>query len=213
MILQCVSSCQRVQTIGSWTSPVMLATPLYLLQKRYLTPTLSRQTCHPVGFISDHARAEGVSNVTAQPADAQDLEQFHDCTFAAVTCSYGLMLMPDHARALREAYRVLQPGGIYVATVWAPLETFQFGQVSITQLHVHHKVPLQHIVQHSCTYLCKTKQKRLLSHRYACVPAADVCGSSKGASWGYPPPFFPLHPLAIWQPLAAAARSESSKLQ
>ena len=33
-----------------------------------------------VSFISDYAQAEGVSNVTAQPADAQNLEQFHDCS-------------------------------------------------------------------------------------------------------------------------------------
>lgn len=70
-----------------------------------------------VSFISSYAQAEGVTNITAQPADAQNLEQFHDCTFAAVTCSYGLMFMPNHAQALREAYRVLQPGGLYVATV------------------------------------------------------------------------------------------------
>lgn len=93
-----------------------------------------------VSFISSYAKAEGVTNVTAQPADAQNLEQLQDCTFAAVTCSYGLMFMPDHARALREAYRVLQPGGLYVATVWAPLETFQFGQVSNAPFPAHDSI-------------------------------------------------------------------------
>lgn len=83
-----------------------------------------------VSLISDYALAEGVDNVESQPADAQNLEQFHDCSFGAVTCSYGLMFMPDHARALREAYRVLKPGGLYVASVWAALDNFQFGQVS-----------------------------------------------------------------------------------
>lgn len=85
-----------------------------------------------VSFISDYAQAEGVTNVTAQTADAQNLKQFQDSTFAAVTCSYGLMFMPDHNSALREAYRVLQPDGLYVAAVWAPLETFQFAQVSVS---------------------------------------------------------------------------------
>ena len=86
-----------------------------------------------VSFINEYAQAEGVTNVTAQVADAQNLKQFEDSCFAAVTCSYGLMFMPDHNSALREACRVLQPGGLYIAAVWAPLETFQFAQVSIKE--------------------------------------------------------------------------------
>lgn len=84
-----------------------------------------------VSLIKEHAAAEGVFNVVAQQADAQDLRQFKDNYFAAVTCSYGLMFMPEHVKALQEAYRVLQSGGLYVATVWAPLESFQFGQMFI----------------------------------------------------------------------------------
>lgn len=87
-----------------------------------------------VSFISDYALAEGVDNVKSQAADAQNLEQFQDCSFGAVTCSYGLMFMPDHARALREAYRVLKPGGLYVASVWAALDKFPFGQVSVSHV-------------------------------------------------------------------------------
>lgn len=87
-----------------------------------------------VNFISDYAVAEGVANVKAQPADGQNLEQFHSCSFGAVTCSYGLMFMPDHVRALREAYRALQPGGLYVACVWASLDKVQLGQVSTVVL-------------------------------------------------------------------------------
>ena len=88
-------------------------------------------------LIQQHAVAEGVSNVTAQPADAQDLHNFLDKEFAVVTCSYGLMFMPDHKTALREACRVLQPCGLFVATVWAPREHFQFGWVRF-QRHLAH---------------------------------------------------------------------------
>jgi len=82
-----------------------------------------------VSLISEYAASESVTNVTAQPADAQHLQEFGDNTFDAVTCSYGLMFMPDHQKALQEAHRVLKSGGLYVATVWAPLEHYQFGQV------------------------------------------------------------------------------------
>ena len=83
-----------------------------------------------ISILLKRAEAEGVTNVTAQPADAQDLHQFKDSSFLVVTCSYGLMFMPEHQRALRETYRVLQKGGMFIATVWAPLETFQFAQVT-----------------------------------------------------------------------------------
>ncbi|DBA73492.1 TPA: hypothetical protein ACH3X1_011519 [Trebouxia sp. C0004] len=82
-----------------------------------------------VSLISEYAASEGVTNVTAQPADAQHLQEFDDNTFDAVTCSYGLMFMPDHQKALQEAHRVLKSGGLYVATVWGPLEHYQFGQM------------------------------------------------------------------------------------
>ena len=83
-----------------------------------------------VSLVSQYAAAEGVANVTAQAADAQDLKDFKDNTFDAVNCSYGLMFMPEHQKALQEAYRVLKIGGLFTASVWAPLENFQFGQVS-----------------------------------------------------------------------------------
>ena len=82
-----------------------------------------------VEHLRRHAASEGVSNVRAQPADAQNLHDFKDNSFAIVTCSYGLMFMPEHQKALGETYRVLQSGGLFVAAVWAPLETMQFGQV------------------------------------------------------------------------------------
>ena len=84
-----------------------------------------------IDLIRKHAEAKGVSNVTAQSADAQNLLEFGDDAFVAVTCSYGLMFMPEHQKALTEAYRVLQPGGLFVATVFAALDSYQFGWVSL----------------------------------------------------------------------------------
>ena len=41
-----------------------------------------------------------------------------DAGFDVVTCQFGLFLMPDHGRALREAARVLRPGGLVAVTVF-----------------------------------------------------------------------------------------------
>ena len=41
-----------------------------------------------------------------------------DASFDAVTCQYGLFFMPEHGKALREAARVLQPGGFITASVF-----------------------------------------------------------------------------------------------
>ncbi len=55
--------------------------------------------------------------ITWQQADAQALP-FPDGSFDAVVCQFGLMFLPDKAQGLREARRVLAPGGLFVASVW-----------------------------------------------------------------------------------------------
>ena len=80
-------------------------------------------------FALEYAKAEGVSNVEAHTADAQDLQAFSADTFAVVTCTYGLLFMPEYQKAIQEAYRVLQPGGLYVVTLWAAPEKCQMTQV------------------------------------------------------------------------------------
>jgi SAM-dependent methyltransferase len=55
--------------------------------------------------------------ITWQQADAEALP-FPDGSFDAVVCQFGLMFLPDKAQGLREARRVLVPGGLFVASVW-----------------------------------------------------------------------------------------------
>ena len=43
---------------------------------------------------------------------------FKDGQFDAVICSFGLLHFAEPARALREAARVLKPGGMLSFTVW-----------------------------------------------------------------------------------------------
>jgi ubiquinone/menaquinone biosynthesis C-methylase UbiE len=47
---------------------------------------------------------------------------FPDRAFDAVVCEFGLMFFPDKAKGVREAYRVLAPGGLYLFNVWDKLE-------------------------------------------------------------------------------------------
>jgi ubiquinone/menaquinone biosynthesis C-methylase UbiE len=58
--------------------------------------------------------------VTWKTADACALP-FGDEWFSTVVCQYGVMFFPDKPAALREVYRVLQPGGTFVFNVWNSL--------------------------------------------------------------------------------------------
>ena len=54
-------------------------------------------------------------------ADAASLP-FPDDSFEAVVCQFGLMFFPDKLAAVREARRVLKPGGVYLFNVWDAIE-------------------------------------------------------------------------------------------
>lgn len=67
-----------------------------------------------------HGRANvpaGTGLVEWQQADATKLP-FPDRSFDAVVCQFGLMFFPDKAAGVREAFRVLKPGGRYLFNVW-----------------------------------------------------------------------------------------------
>ena len=83
-------------------------------------------------LVLGRARAArlGLTNVSFQTADATDLRQFGDAEFDAVTCSLGLMFVPDVGAALAEFKRVLKPGGVLAVTVWKSLELVPFFKVN-----------------------------------------------------------------------------------
>jgi ubiquinone/menaquinone biosynthesis C-methylase UbiE len=53
--------------------------------------------------------------------DAQELP-FADSSFGFGLCQFGIMFFPDKDQALREALRVLKPGGKYMFSVWDSLK-------------------------------------------------------------------------------------------
>ena len=65
----------------------------------------------------ERAAAEGLSAIDFQKGDAEQLP-FNDASFDCVLCGLGLMHFPDAAAAAREMFRVLKPGGRFVASVW-----------------------------------------------------------------------------------------------
>jgi len=70
----------------------------------------------------DRAAAMGTARpVTWRQADAQQLP-FPDGAFDAVVCQFGVMFLPDKARAFSGVRRVLGAGGVFVFNVWDRLE-------------------------------------------------------------------------------------------
>lgn len=69
----------------------------------------------------EKARSEkerkGIDNVLFRRMDAEALD-LPDNSFDVVICSLGLMYFPHSEKALKEMYRVLNPGGRAVALVW-----------------------------------------------------------------------------------------------
>lgn len=77
--------------------------------------------------LTEHAEAEGVTNIETQVCDAQDLP-FADASFDRVTSRFGIMFFADTPLALAQIRRVLKPGGKVALLVWgAPVPNSYFG--------------------------------------------------------------------------------------
>jgi ubiquinone/menaquinone biosynthesis C-methylase UbiE len=84
--------------------------------------------------------------------DAEALE-FDDASFDTVVCTYGLCTIPDDRQAVREATRVLRPGGRLILTehVRSPVTAVRVGQRLLAPLMLRFKAdhllrePLDHV--------------------------------------------------------------------
>ena len=85
--------------------------------------------------LNDAMIAHARTRVPADPAlewrqaDGTSLP-FPDRAFDAVVCEFGLMFFPDKAAGVREAFRVLEPGGTYLFNVWDKIEHNAVARIS-----------------------------------------------------------------------------------
>jgi ubiquinone/menaquinone biosynthesis C-methylase UbiE len=70
-----------------------------------------------VDAVNNRAEKEGWKNVKAQVMDATDLT-LADASVDVVTCSFGMMFIPEAPKALSEFHRVLTPGGQAILITW-----------------------------------------------------------------------------------------------
>jgi len=66
------------------------------------------------------AEATGHANLRCEVCGMEDLP-FADATFDAATCRFGIMFVPEPAKALAAIRRVLKPGARAAFLVWGPL--------------------------------------------------------------------------------------------
>ncbi|MGE5207266.1 MAG: class I SAM-dependent methyltransferase [Chlamydiota bacterium] len=82
------------------------------------------------------ALQKNLGNVSFQRSDAHALP-FRDASFDLVTSRFGVMFFEDIGGALREARRVLRPGGRIALLAWGPFEQPYFlSTVAVVLSHV-----------------------------------------------------------------------------
>jgi len=96
----------------------------------------------------ERAEKAGVSlDVNTEPhmefaaSSADDLSQFADESFHAVTMSYGLMFVPNRRKCFEEIYRVLKPGGFAYISVWKKLTLHRFAHEVLKEINDGVKMP------------------------------------------------------------------------
>ncbi len=89
-----------------------------------------------LALAQEFARERDIRNVSLALANAESLP-FDDRKFDCVTCRFGVMYFASPLRALREAWRVLKPGGRAVFAVWtAPEQPIFATTVGVLVKHV-----------------------------------------------------------------------------
>jgi SAM-dependent methyltransferase len=86
-----------------------------------------------IACLEASARREGLSNVEGRVMDCHALD-FDDDTFDVTGSQFGVMLVEDQPRALREMARVTKPGGRVVVIAYGSPTEFEALQVFVGAL-------------------------------------------------------------------------------
>jgi ubiquinone/menaquinone biosynthesis C-methylase UbiE len=78
-----------------------------------------------VARLNQRAREAGLANIHGRVMDAHDLD-LEDDAFDIAASQYGVMLVPDLPRALREMVRVTRPGGRVLVIAFGPPAQVEF---------------------------------------------------------------------------------------
>jgi SAM-dependent methyltransferase len=70
-----------------------------------------------ISLAEELAGKKGIANIEFREANAESLP-FADGSYDVLTCRFGIMFFPDLAKALRECFRVLKPGGRVAFVAW-----------------------------------------------------------------------------------------------
>ena len=73
-------------------------------------------------IAKERAASQGLTNVTFQAVEDENLSTFQEAMFDSVVCRFGLMLMPDPTKTLSSFLRVLKPNGKAAVSVWGAPE-------------------------------------------------------------------------------------------
>lgn len=84
---------------------------------------------NPGMFAFAQSKFSANENIKWQQADAVALP-FPDGSFDAIVCQFGLMFVPDKQAAMRECFRVLAPGGVFLFNVWDAIERNPIGRTA-----------------------------------------------------------------------------------
>jgi len=115
----------RILELAAGTGIVTEAIDHHVSKDAHLTVTDLNEPM--LGIARQKLRGRKGTDVSV--ADAQDL-LFPDNTFDSIVCQFGIMFFPDKALAMKEALRVLKPGGTYHFSVWDSWEKNVFAEMA-----------------------------------------------------------------------------------